>query len=688
MISFYDRYSNMKISYRPEIDGLRAVAVFVVIFYHAQISIFEIEFFKGGFVGVDIFFVISGYLITSIIAKELITTGKFSFKNFYERRIRRILPALLFVILTSLPFAWKYLLSGSFIDFSKSILYSLGFSSNFYFHWSGQSYDAENSLLKPFLHTWSLSVEEQFYIIFPVIFLILYKYFKKYLLHIVMVILLLSLIISDWGSKKYVSATFYLLHTRMWELLAGSVLGYLEIKLGHRSKSKTLNLILPSIGFFLIGLSVVFFNEQMFHPSLFTLCPVIGVCLIIWFSNKDEIFTRILSTKPFVGLGLISYSLYLWHYPIFAFGRIKGGAPSQYDKFEWIILTIFLSLVSYFLIERFFRNKNNNFKKIGFALSIMILVITLFNINILNSNKYQNRFTKLYNFNFNLLNEFEIFKETNDFKKYCTNEMCKYNLKKKNNIILIGDSHARTLLPGLFNFAKQNNIGLISSIVPGCGFILNTNRIIKKTGQIRHNCSAKKQLERFDLINDYSKSIVISFFRLPLILEESMFKSNLGYEGDFQDYIQNNKKNLKTKIERQKFITKNLKLTITKVLQNGHNFIIVYPYPEVGIHVPNQLIKLSKEVNQKTKFLDNSKILTDFDLFIKRTKSSFKILDEIQFNRLKKIKPHEFLCDNFIKNKCITHDMNNIYYFDDDHPSNKGAEIINNSIIKEIKKFN
>ena len=158
----------MKLTYRPEIDGLRAIAVGAVILYHAQINIFNQQAFTGGFIGVDIFFVISGYLITSIILKELITTGSFSFKHFYERRVRRILPALLLVMLVSLPFAWMYFIPSSFIDFSKSIIYSLGFSSNFYFHYSGQEYGAIDGLLKPFLHTWSLSVEEQFYIVFPV----------------------------------------------------------------------------------------------------------------------------------------------------------------------------------------------------------------------------------------------------------------------------------------------------------------------------------------------------------------------------------------------------------------------------------------------------------------------------------------------------------------------------------------
>ena len=191
----------MKINYRPEIDGLRAVAVIAVIFYHAQINILGYQPFKGGFIGVDIFFVISGYLITSIILKELVTTGTFSFFNFYQRRIRRIIPALLFVMLAALPFGWIYLLPSSFIDFSKSTIYSLGFSSNFYFHYSGLEYGAVDSLLKPFLHTWSLSVEEQYYIVFPVILLVTFKYFRKNLLAILVIGFLASLLITYWGSK-------------------------------------------------------------------------------------------------------------------------------------------------------------------------------------------------------------------------------------------------------------------------------------------------------------------------------------------------------------------------------------------------------------------------------------------------------------------------------------------------------
>tara|TARA_B100001057_G_scaffold485632_1_gene565599 strand:+ start:5641 stop:6657 length:1017 start_codon:yes stop_codon:yes gene_type:complete len=338
----------MKLNYRAEIDGLRAIAVGAVILYHAKVSIFGHQLFSGGFIGVDIFFVISGYLITSIILKELITTGSFSFKHFYKRRVRRILPVLLLVMLVSLPFAWMYLLPNSFIDFSKTIFASLGFSSNFYFHYSGQQYGHESGLLKPFLHTWSLSVEEQFYILFPVTLFFTFRYFKKYLIYVLLFGFVLSLVLAEWTSRNYPSASFYFLHTRMWELLVGSILAYFEITFGHRSKNQILNLILPSVGVLLIVHFILFFHDKILHPSLFTICPVIGVSLIIWFSNKDELITKILSTKLFVGIGLISYSLYLWHYPIFAFARITSFFENSFIKelFTGIVILI-LSIISY-----------------------------------------------------------------------------------------------------------------------------------------------------------------------------------------------------------------------------------------------------------------------------------------------------------------------------------------------------
>ena len=447
----------MRIIYRPEIDGLRAIAVGAVILYHAQITILGHQPFKGGFIGVDIFFVISGYLITSIILKELVTTGTFSFKHFYERRVRRILPVLLFVMLVSLPFAWMYLLPSSFVDFSKSILYSLGFSSNFYFWYSGQQYGAESGLLKPFLHTWSLSVEEQFYILFPIVFLVTFKYFKKYLIHILILGFVISLGLADWGSRNHPSLNFYVLPTRGWELLAGSILAYFEITNGKRSENKALNLILPSVGLFLIGHYILFFNDKIFHPSFYTLSPIIGVCLIIWFSNNDELISKILSTKLFFGIGLISYSLYLWHYPIFAFAMVKDILQETIiSKILLILIAFFLSVLSYYYIERPFRNRKLGFNKILISLGILLTVIIIFNVKIVKENGFKTRFEylKKINQNYNPDNIFLGKTRMNNSQI----DLNTFNIKDF-NIIIMGDSHGEDLFNSLnLNFDLFNDI--------------------------------------------------------------------------------------------------------------------------------------------------------------------------------------------------------------------------------------
>ena len=294
--------------YRPEIDGLRAIAVVAVILYHAEITLFGHKMFEGGFIGVDIFFTISGYLITSIILRELETTGKFSFLNFYKRRARRILPVLFLVMLVSYPFAYNYLLPNFFIDYSKSIISSLGFGSNFYFWNLGAGYDQlQNVRFQPFLHTWSLSVEEQFYFIFPISLIICFKYFKKYLTFLIFIGIITSLVIADWGSRTHASFNFYVLPTRGWELLAGAFLAKFEIKYG-RNNYKILNQTLPILGLFLIAYTFVSYDDQMFLPSFYTLPSIIGVCLIIWFSQKNELATKIFSNKFLVTIGAVIIS--------------------------------------------------------------------------------------------------------------------------------------------------------------------------------------------------------------------------------------------------------------------------------------------------------------------------------------------------------------------------------------------
>lgn len=362
----------MTLQYRPEIDGLRAIAVVAVVLYHAEFIFRDVNLFKGGFIGVDVFFVISGYLISSIILREM-NEGRFSFVGFYERRARRILPVLFTVMLVSIPFAWLYMLPKAVKEFSGSVLSALVFGSNLWFL-QEDSYWAEPSALKPFLHTWSLSVEEQFYVLFPIILLLLWKFAREYLASIFVLGFLLSLHLADFGSANYAEATFFLLPTRGWELLAGAILAKLEMTNARMSHS-FLAVTMPVMGLFLIGGAVVLLDNGMRYPSLITLFPVVGTMILIWFCHKGELVTELLSSKPFVSVGLISYGFYLWHYPVFAFSQIKDDTPTQYDKMVWIILSLFLSAITYFLIEKPARNSSKVLIKHFIAVLVCVLVL-------------------------------------------------------------------------------------------------------------------------------------------------------------------------------------------------------------------------------------------------------------------------------------------------------------------------
>ena len=672
----------MKLTYRPEIDGLRAIAVGAVILYHAQITILGYQPFKGGFIGVDIFFVISGYLITSIILKELVTTGSFSFKHFYEKRVRRILPALLFVMLASLPFAWIYLLQSSFIDFSKSILYSLGFSSNFYFWYSGQQYGAESGLLKPFLHTWSLSVEEQYYILFPIVLLITFKYFRKYLIHILILGFFVSLGLADWGSRNYPSFNFYGLPTRGWELLAGSILAYLEITGWGRFKYKILNLILPSIGLFLIGHSILFFNYKMFHPSFYTLSPIIGSCLIIWFSNKDELITKILSTKLFVGVGLISYSLYLWHYPFFAFNRITDFTlqGSIFKKLLFGIIILALSIFSYYFVERPARNKKNKFIISLILISISALVIG--NIYIVQKDGYKDRLPKIFQKNL-LEHSWHLLKNSDGEKCYDNIEKCKFNTSSNKKVYTIGDSHMASMIFNLKNRVVKKNYQFITSTFGSCLFFPSFNMIDNKTQKIAENCNDNYFQELKQTLLNEKNSIVVFGGRFPLHLTNYYFDNQEGG-------IEGKEWSIKWVSIDKKYDTIQTSFKNELIeLQKKHKIILLYPIPEVGWNVPNKLwSKIPKDVNlMKDYLIPKNYITTSYKVYKNRTKSSFELLDSIQSKNIYRVYPHKLFCNTTIKNRCVTHDDKNIFYTDDDHPSLKGAEMINDLIMKEIEKI-
>jgi peptidoglycan/LPS O-acetylase OafA/YrhL len=332
--------------YRPDIDGLRAVAVAAVVLFHA-----EAPGFGGGFVGVDIFFVISGFLIGQIVCTEM-AAGSFSLLAFYERRARRILPALFAMMAVTAVVAAYLLLPEALENFGESAIATALFVSNFYFWWE-TDYFATANAGAPLLHTWSLGVEEQFYLVFPIALIVVYRYAPARLAPIFWFFTLASLLFSQWAIRERPDLAFYLLPARSWEFGAGVAFAFgLVPALGNKILREAAGLA----GLILIAGSVMLVTPASPFPGLLAVPCCLGALLIIMAGGEARV-NRLLSTPPFVGIGLLSYSLYLWHWPIFLFYEQRFGTPGAFEAAALIGAAVLVAWLSWKFVERPFRQR-------------------------------------------------------------------------------------------------------------------------------------------------------------------------------------------------------------------------------------------------------------------------------------------------------------------------------------------
>lgn len=652
-----------KFDYRHEIDGLRAIAVLSVIFYHSKIKFFEKNFFSGGYLGVDIFFVISGYLICLIIFSEIKYNTKFDFFNFFERRVRRILPALLFIIFISLPFAY-YILSPTYLlDYAKSILPSIFFFSNFYF--IVEDYNSPASILKPLLHTWSLSIEEQFYLFFPFFFIFIFKYFKKNFIKIILTILILSLISSHIYGFYNPSKNFYVLTSRVWEFFLGAVIAITQVSKIYSIKNHFLkNKVLPFVGILLLLFSIFFFNEQIPHPSFYTLIPLSGVALII-FCRGENLVNKILSNKILSFTGVISYSMYLWHYIIFSLGV---HANFYYDKIskKAILLTIFLSIVTYFFIEKPFRNKKIiSLKKLILFLTVLLSILVTFFVLILHkSQKFSEKEKILNSFLKN-----QIPKELLQEKVPCfaLNDFCHFKgINNKKKVFIVGDSVMEGLSSSLKDEILKLGLDVIVMNNSGCYFNPDFNSVIGDRQRVASNqiCDFKYQNKRLKKILDFPDSIII----LGGILDPDSFKH---YKYKNINFYQNYKKN------------------ILELLHNNYKIIQITD----NITYKKNISELMRKKLFEENIIENNNI--KFNFFINIETNEFKkinqknsnFFDEINHQNYNKISVFELFCDNLLKDKCIFNDEEDLFIHDTLHHTKKGSYMINKLIISKIKEI-
>jgi peptidoglycan/LPS O-acetylase OafA/YrhL len=657
--------------YRADIDGLRAFSILSVIIYHCKFYVNDTFLLSGGFLGVDIFFVISGYLISSLIFKEIETNNNFSFKNFYNRRIRRIIPVLMFVTIATIPLAYFFLLPYSLIDFSNSIFFSTFFLSNIYFILDGLQYAADASISKPFLHTWSLSVEEQFYVFFPLLTIFFFKFFNKYILQFFLIILVLSLSFAVWQSGQNELINFYSLTSRVWELFFGVIVAFLHKKNILLIKNKYLVESLTLFCFFIIILSFILFNSDLRHPSLITLIPVISTSLIIYLNSYNTLLNKFLSLKFFVYIGLISYSLYLWHFPILSFLHSLGFNGNIFSLIG-LGVSFPLSILTFHFVEKKFRDisvVNNKFCYLSLTLSI--ITIFFFVLFTHKTDGFIDRSKILFKKDLSQ-KPWEILK--NPKKEIChlkSDEFCNFEYKDSlNNIFLVGDSHMITLGKPLYDYTFKEKINFTTMTNGGCYFFPDFDYVNLKTNEVVFSCDKKYQLKRIKTILNKNNSIIILGGNL------NRYLSNTDLNGINSNFIFDN-----SDISFDETFITNLNL-----LLKNNKVILIYPIPEIPFDPLTKIFESSNSLNYKDlkNYIMINNLKTPLDRYFTRSKNSFAFLDSFNHQNLYKIYPHKVFCNDI---DCFVNDADRLFYFDSEHLSISGASVLSDLIIKKIDEI-
>lgn len=565
--------------YRREIDGLRAVAVVPVILFHAGLTLFS-----GGYVGVDVFFVISGYLITSILIGEL-EQGDFSIARFYERRARRILPALFFVMLCCIPFAWMWMLPGELKDFSQSVVAVVFFASNILF-WREEGYFAPAAELKPLLHTWSLAVEEQYYMLFPIFLLLAWRFGRNRVFWSICVIAAISLAASEWGWRNRPSANFYLAPTRAWELLAGSMSAF-----WLSNREQRANNLLSLIGLALIVFAIFYYDDATPFPSAYAFTPVLGAVLIIVFGGTGTWTAKLLSMPGFVGIGLISYSAYLWHQPLFAFARIRSILdPSPYLMATLAPSSLLLAYLSWRYVEKPFRNRASITQRrlvlslIATYLCALALTLVVYVYSARQEDRDISEFLRFGEKYWKECLNFGGFKR-NDFVE----NPCIYRTmieKSNNDIILIGDSHAQVLHFDIANkISKPANIILYAG-----GSCPPFYHKLDSDCAVFHKKSAEYARNKFDI-----KYVILSA-RWSVYTRNTPFYMKNGDPIDtLNPFIKSKNSEILAKSE--------IYYTIQYWLSMNKKVIFVTDYPNNGRYIYN-----INNISKKFGYISNEKI--------------------------------------------------------------------------------
>ena len=547
------------IGYRKEVDGLRAIAIVPVILYHAGFSNFS-----GGYYGVDVFFVVSGYLITMIIIREL-EEGSFKLRNFYERRARRILPAQFLVIFTCIPLAWLFLPTDLYLNFSQSISFAALFGSNILF-WREASYFAPSAQYVPLIHTWSLGIEAQFYVFFSLLMLICWKLCKSHINIIVSLLFISSFSVFLLFANSRPVASFYLLPSRIWELLIGTLVAlYLSNNTRMKFKKSTRE-IAGWAGLALILFPIFSFNKHSFSNTTYTVLCTFGTALILIFAIESTFLAKIIGNKVLVAVGLISYSLYLWHQPLLVFARLSKENPLNLLDYFWTSLALFvLAYASWRFIEKPFRDKRKISRLVFFRFSVFGMIFLL-GIGIFG----------------HLNNGFPEKKKS----PFLISE--DYILLTNKNFIVFGDSHAQHLISGIKSITSGDVSDLTSA---GCIPFRNVDRYDDRFPP--GSCSMFVNSKLDELLQDDSRAIIVLSSMGSVYLDGTPFKVKVDPRTIGLGVELTTNKSIR---DRYKVFEIGLRNTLLELSSLKHSKIIIaLDIPELGIEP--SCIKSSKQMS-------------------------------------------------------------------------------------------
>lgn len=637
----------MNSTYRPEIDGLRAIAVTSVILFHADFKIFP-----GGFVGVDVFFVISGFLITSLL-KSQILSNNLILKEFFYRRLRRIFPQLFLVICaTALP-AWFLLLPEEFKLYSGSVFGNLVFLSNFFFM-TQIEYFAPSAKLQPLLHTWSLSIEEQYYLILP-FFLIFFGRWRKLPVALLVLFICVSLYYTFLGVTEDPGKNYFHSISRFWELAVGSLLAFTK-----KSSDNLTSRVFALLGISLVLLSILFLNKIGSYPNITALLPVSGVMLFLQFANAKTGVGKLLSHKILVQIGLLSYALYLWHQPIFVFARaIIPNDLTIFHKLVLILLTFAISYITWKLVEWPIR-KQTGWAKVSAKKTVSLwLVFSVATGTAGVISFYDHGFERFRNPRSSISLASSQLKPNTGLFHNCAQSLEACSTEKQPKSILWGDSYAMHITEALLE--QSPKISLQQKTFPSCVPMLNYSMNVaglspKAAIAMNEGCFLfNEETYEYIISSSHIKNVILAS-QFPLHIQFTYSRSGSALRGNQQENI--------FKLE-----FKNL---IEKLTENGKKVFVVLPPAETGADLGR--------CGAKVLTFGYDKKVCNFDLRDARNTRVKTLLESMKSN-FELIDLNSTLCPGGI---CEVVNSGQILYLDEGHLTLAGAQYVHDVFPEDL----